>query len=295
VGLVEKIALIPDEPAKDGEFNLAEMLAIAASREVRNDDIVFGGTGLPMVGILTAQCLHAPDSVLVYEAGILDGKSMHVPGSMSDPRACYMSSVLGGLVDTFGFYLQRGLVTLGFLSGASVDKYGGVNVTCIGDYFSPKSRFTGSGGNADIGTQAKRVVYIMVQEKRRFVERNDYTTTPGWWCYDWPSGEWKPKKEVWKGTAFAEYGPYGVISNMGVFRFDEDGIMYLETTHPGVTVNQIRENCGFNLNVSRVEGETPRPTYRQLFVLRELVDAERLFIPEPAPEYPPEIKKVVEA
>lgn len=294
MGLVEKIDQIPDEPAKIGEFSLAEMLAIAASREVRNDDIVFAGTGLPMIGISTAQCLHAPDSVLIYEAGILDGKSMHAAGSVSDQRACYMASCLGGLVDTFGFYLQRGLVTLGFLGGAAIDKYGGVNATSIGDYYHPVNRFPGSGGNSDIGTQSKRVVFIMVQERRRFVERNDYTTTPGWWCYDWPSGEWKPKREVWKDTPFAEYGPYGVISNMGVFRFDENGIMYLETYHPGVTAEQIKENCGFDLNVFKVKGETPRPTYRQLFVVQELVDPERLFIPEPVPEYPPEIKKIIE-
>jgi len=212
---------------------------------------------------------------------------------VSDARAGYMSSTLGGLLDTFGFYLQRGLVSLGFLGGASIDKYGGVNVTCVGDYFTPKNRFTGSGGNADIGTKSKRTVYIMLQEKRRFVERNDYTTTPGWYCYDWPSGDWKPKKEVWKDTPFAEYGPHAVISNMGVFRFDESGIMYLESYHPGVTPDQIKDNCGFELNLSKVKGETQCPTYRELVVLREFVDPERLFMPVDLPAYPPEVKEVL--
>ena len=90
-----------------------------------------------------------------------------------------MSSTLGGLVDTFGYYLQQGFVTLGFLGGAAIDKYGGVNVTSIGDYYKPAHRFTGSGGNSDIGTMAHRTAYIILQEKRRFLERNDYTTTPG--------------------------------------------------------------------------------------------------------------------
>jgi len=135
---------------------------------------------------------------LIYESGVCDGKTMHVPMSVCDHRAANQCSTIGGLVDTFGFFLQSGFVTLGFLGGASVDKYGGVNVTSIGDYYKPNHRFTGSGGNGDIGTMAKRVVYIILQEKRRFLERNDYTTTPGWWCWDFKTNEWKPKKEVWK-------------------------------------------------------------------------------------------------
>lgn len=290
---ISDINKIPDEFAAPGEFHLAEMLAIAASREVRDDDIVFAGTGLPMIGILTAQCLDKPNAVLIYEAGILDGKSIQIPGSVSDQRAAHLSSTLGGLTDTFGFYLQRNLCTLGFLGGASIDKYGGVNVTCIGDYYTPKNRFTGSGGNSDIGTMSHRTIFIMAQEKRRFVERNDYTTTPGWWCYDWPGGEWKPKREVWAGSPFADHGPAGVISNMGVFRFDEDGIMYLETHHTGVTPEQVNENCSFDLDISKVTGETKRPTYRELFILREIVDAERIFLPE-LPEFPPEVTKIVD-
>jgi glutaconate CoA-transferase subunit B len=269
-------------------------MAIAVAHEVRNDDIVFAGTGLPMVGIMTANLLNAPQALLIYESGICDGKTMHVPMSVSDQRAANMSSTLGGLVDTFGYYLQRGYVTLGFLGGAAIDKYGGVNVTSIGDYFSPSHRFTGSGGNADIGTMARRTVYIILQEKRRFLERNDYTTTPGWWCWDFKTREWKPKREVWKGTPFAHCGPEAVVTNMGVFRFDENGIIYLSSHHPGVSVAQVQENCGFELNVERIKGETPAPTYRELFVLREFVDPELIFMPQKL-EYPPAIQSMIDS
>jgi glutaconate CoA-transferase subunit B len=294
----EKMALIdqiPDELAKNGEFVLPETMAIAAAHEVRDDDIVFAGTGLPMVGIMCAQLLNAPHALLIYEAGVCDGKTMHVPASVCDHRAAYLCSTLGGLVDTFGYYLQQGFVTLGYLGGAAVDMYGGVNCTCIGDYYHPTHRFTGSGGNGDIGTLSKRVVYIIMQEKRRFVEKNDYNTTPGWWCTDWRDGKWKPKREVWKGSVFAESGPAAIISNMAVFRFDENGIIYLDTFHPGVSVDKIKQECSFDLNVSRVKGETRRPTYRELFVVREFVDPERIFLPEPLPEYPPNIKKLIES
>jgi glutaconate CoA-transferase subunit B len=79
---------------------------------------------------------------------------------------------------------------------------------------------------------------------------------------------------------------------MGVYRFDEKGIIYLETCHPGVTVEKIKENCGFDLNVSKVKGETPIPTYKELFVLREFVDPELIFLPAKT-EYPAAIKSII--
>jgi len=238
--------------------------------------------------------LNAPHALLIYESGVCDGKTMHVPMSVCDQRAANMSSALGGLVDTFGYFLQGGFVTLGFLGGAAIDKYGGVNVTSIGDYFSPTHRFTGSGGNADIGSMAHRTAFIILQEKRRFLERNEYTTTPGWWCWDFKTREWKPKQEVWKGTPFANCGPDSVVTNMAVYRFDKNGIIYLETNHPGVSVAQVSENCGFDLNVERVKGETPAPTYKELFVLREFVDPELIFMPQKM-EYPPAIQSIIDS
>ncbi|MCF8054140.1 MAG: acyl CoA--acetate/3-ketoacid CoA transferase subunit beta [Deltaproteobacteria bacterium] len=285
---------MPTVPAKVGEFILMELMAIAVAREVRNDDIVFAGTGLPMVGIMAANLLDTPNATLIYESGICDGKTMHVPLSVGDQRAANLSSTLGGLVDTFGYYLQQGFVSLGFLGGAAIDKYGGVNVTSIGDYFSPSHRFTGSGGNSDIGTMARRTAFIILQEKRRFLERNEYTTTPGWWCWDFKTNEWKPKREVWKNTPYASSGPVAVVTNMGVYRFDENGEIYLETVHPGVTVAQVKENCGFDLNVSLVKGETLAPNYKELFVLREFVDPELIFLPQKV-EYTKAIQSIIDA
>ena len=294
--LVELIDKMPTESAKDGEFLLQELMAIAVSHEVRNDDIVFAGTGLPMVGIMTANFLHAPKATLIYESGICDGKTIHTPMSVGDQRAANMASSLGGLVDTFGYYLQQGFVSLGFLGGAAIDKYGGVNVTSIGDYYAPQNRFTGTGGNPDIACMAKRTAFIIIQEKRRFVEMNDFVSTPGWWCWNFKSNpknpKWVPKKEVWKGTPFADCGPVAVVTNMGVYRFDENGIIYLETVHPDVSVEKVKENCGFDINVSKVNGETARPSYKDLFVLREFVDPELLFMPS-KPEYPDAIKDII--
>lgn len=262
---------------KPGQFKPMDLLAVAAAREVTNGDIVFAGTGLPMLAIMLAQLTTAPDAVCIYEAGSVDGRSLSLPTSVGDARCIYQAAVASGLFDVFN-QLQRGMVDLAFLGGAEVDKYGNVNTTGIGKYgLVPEKRLTGSGGNPDINGLARKTVFIMPQEKRRFTEHVDYITSPGWRIPHWPSGEMVHKKEVYN-RAFRG-GPSAVISNMGVFRFDETGEMYLDTYHPGSSPEQIQENCGFELNVSRVSGETELPTFEDLDLLYYTIDPEGIFMP----------------
>lgn len=262
--------------AKIGEFKPIDLLAVSAAREVTDGEVVFAGTGLPMLAIMLAQKTTAPNAVCIYEAGSVDGRPISLPTSVGDARCIYQASVASGLFDVFG-QLQRGNVDMAFLGGAEIDQYGSVNTTAMGGYSPIGKRLTGSGGNADINALAKRTVFIMIQEKRRFVERCSYITSPGWRIPKWPSGEFVHKKEVY-GKAFRG-GPWAVISNMGVYRFDDDGIIYLDTVHPGFTPEQVKENCMFDLNISRVSGETKPPTYDELELLYKTVDPEGIFLP----------------
>lgn len=263
--------------AKPGEFKPIDLLAVAAAREVNDGDVVFAGTGLPMLAIMLAQLTTAPNAICIYEAGSVDGRPISLPTSVGDARCIYQASIASGLFDVFG-QLQRGVVDLAFLGGAEIDKYGNVNTTGMGKYgLIPQKRLTGSGGNSDINGLAKRTVFIMVQEKRRFKERVDFITSPGWKIPKWPGGELVHKKEVYN-LAYRG-GPSAVISNMGVYRFDENGEIYLETVHPGFTPEQVKENCSFDLNISRVIGETKPPTYHELDLLYKKVDPEGIFLP----------------
>ena len=154
-----------------------------------DNEIVFAGTGLPMVAIMLAQKTHAPNLKLIFEAGTLDGRPPQIPTSVGDARCEMGASRASGLYDAFSI-AQRGYVDLGFLGGAEVDQYGNVNTTCIGDYLNPELRLTGSGGNPDINSFAQRTVFIMVHEPRRFVEKVSYITSPGWRVKKWPGGRW---------------------------------------------------------------------------------------------------------
>lgn len=266
-----------NEYAKVGEFKPMDLLAVAGAREVNDGDVVFAGTGLPMLAIGLAQQENAPSARCVYEGGSIDGRPADTPTSVGDARCIYQASRAGGLYEAFFGQLQSGYVDLGFLGGAEVDKYGNLNTTYVGTPLNCKMRFTGSGGNADILSYAKRTVLIMVQEKRRFSEELEYVTSPGWRVKKWPSGEYVPKQEVY--GKFCKGGPSAVITDMAIFRFDEDGVMYLDTVHPGFTVKEVTENVGFNLNISRYSGETKPPTYKQLELLYTKVDPEGIFLP----------------
>jgi glutaconate CoA-transferase subunit B len=267
------------EIAKFEDYTLGDLMTVAACREVRDQEVVFAGTGMPMIAIMLAQKTHAPDLKLIFEAGTLDGRPQELPSSVGDPRCEVGASVASGLYEAFSI-AQRGYVDLGFLGGAEVDEYGNVNTTVIGNYLDPLLRLTGSGGNPDINSFAKRTVYIMVHEKRRFTKEVSYITSPGWRVKKWPSGEWVHRRELY-GRAFRG-GPSSVISTAGVFRFDEEtGRMYLDTYHPGKTPEEIREMCQFDLDISRVQGETPPPTYEEIRLIHEVLDPDQIFLPKP--------------
>jgi glutaconate CoA-transferase, subunit B len=265
--------------AKPGDYTLADLMTVAASREVNDHEVVFAGTGMPMIAIMLAQKTHAPNLKLIFEAGTFDGRPNVIPTSVGDPRCEDGASRASGLVEAFSI-AQRGYVDLGFLGGAEVDEYGNVNTTTIGDYLNPDLRLTGSGGNPDINSFAKRTVFIMVHEPRRFTRNVSYITSPGWRVKNWPSGEFVHRKELY-GSAFRG-GPSAVISTAGVFRFDEEtGRMYLDTYHPGKTPEEIKGLCQFDLDISRAKGETAPPNYEEVRIIHEVLDPEEIFLPKP--------------
>ena len=196
--------------AADG-YILMEMLAVSASREIKDGEVVFAGTGLPMLAALLAKATHAPNSVMVTEAGIYDPSPLHMPTSVSDSRWYYNSPWSAGPHELMHYFLQAGRIDVGFLGGAQIDRYGNLNSTVVGDYNHPKRRLPGAGGASDIAILSKRTIISMVHEKRRFVDSVDYITTPGWKCWKYPEHELVAREELdmWGG-------PAAVVSDMGV-------------------------------------------------------------------------------
>ncbi len=251
------------------DYTLTELMAVTAAREIKDGEIVFAGTGLPMLGAMLAQRTHAPDCCLIFEAGTVASHLAHLPMSVGDPRVMRRAATAAGLAEVFTYVLQAGRVDVGFLSGAQIDPFGNINSTSIGaDPVHPKVRFPGSGGSCDIACLAKRTVIIALHEKRRFPAQIDYITSPGWLN----GGDSRRRAGLVRG------GPSVVVTNKGVMRFRSDTkAMYLASYHPGLTAQAVADETGFPLDTSEAV-ETPVPDLEELRILREVVDPERIFL-----------------
>ncbi|MCK4932422.1 MAG: CoA-transferase subunit beta, partial [Candidatus Aminicenantes bacterium] len=150
-----------------------------AAKELKNREVVFVGIGLPNLACNLARRLQAPELTLIYESGAVGAVPSRLPLSIGDPCLVTDSISVCSMVEVFYYYLQGGLIDVGFLSGAQVDRFGNINSTVIGDYEHPKVRLPGSGGACEISIHAKKIILILNQNKKTFPERIDFVTSPG--------------------------------------------------------------------------------------------------------------------
>jgi len=245
-----------------------EMMAISAGRFIKDGDIVFAGTGLSMLAATAAKRIYAPKAVIFFETGGIDPSLEEIPMDLSDLRVMYGTCLHSGLIEAFSIVGHRRLHTIAFLGAAQIDRYGNLNTTIIGDYWRPKTRFSGSGGACDVSAFASGVITFMQHEKRRFVEKLDYLTSVGWY----QGGDSRRNLGLKRGGALA------VVTNLCVMRFDDaTKEMYLAEYYPGITVDKIVENTGFPIDVSRAREAEP-PSAEDLRILREEVDPQRLIL-----------------
>lgn len=249
-----------------------ELQAVMIARQIKNGQTVVVGTGLPLIGASLAKKTYAPHCHLIVESGLMDCRPKEVPSSVADLRFMANASVLWEQFRYFGFQSNLSkyddIDLISFIGGAQIDPYGNLNSTCIGDYHKPKTRFTGSGGANGIATFFDTII-MMQHQKRRFIEKVDYMTSPGW--INGPNG----RKE--KGLP-ENRGPQAVVTDLGIMKFDpETKRMYVAEYYPGVTLEQIIENTGFEIEVSRaVQSIAPEPEIIKM--LREEIDPSGVFI-----------------
>ncbi len=251
------------------DYNTMELMIVAASRELENGATVGVGTGAPCAAAMLAQKTHAPDLVILFEAGGISPQLPEMPISVGDSRTFYRAIKAGGMCDIMDA-CARGLVDYTFLGGAQIDMYGNLNSTVIGDYEKPKVRLPGSGGANDFASFCWRTMVITPQDKRRFVEKLDFLTTPGWIT----GGNSRTEAGLPEDT-----GPYKIITDMAIMGFDEESKrMTVLSLNPGSTKEMVQENCGFELLWAKNITETPPPTKEELRILREQVDPKKYII-----------------
>jgi len=250
-------------------FTPAELLAVMGARQLPDDATVFAGVGVPLVACALAQQLQAPRLTMIIEGGIIGPqiKPGFLPISTNEMRTAYRATMLPGITDAF-LFAQRGFIDYGFMGGAQIDQYGNINTTVIGDYARPKVRLPGTGGANDIASLCRELIILTVHEKRRFLPRVDFVTSPGW--LDGDGGRQRA------GLHFG--GVSRLITTLGIFGFDPvTRRMRVEALHPGVTLDQVRENTPFEIGtVDRIATTAP-PTAEELEIARSL-DPDRRYL-----------------
>jgi glutaconate CoA-transferase subunit B len=238
-----------------------ELMVAVASREIREGDLVFVGMRLPILAYAVARNAHAPTARGLFEVGLMrDQPASAFLGTMGDPPnvagalwATRMSNVMG--------LMAQGQVDLGFIGGAEVDRFGNLNTSYVGDPGHPKVKLPGSGGGADIAVLSRRWVTLMSHERRRLVDRVAFVTSPG---YGDGSPGWR------KRNGLLGAGPAAIITTLAVLRFPEGGgEAYLDSVHPGHTVDEVRVETGWELKVGDGVGETAGPTEAELAAIRK--------------------------
>ena len=252
------------------DYTAREMMAIAAARQIKDGDIVFCGTGISLLAAMAGKHISAPKSVIFFETGAIDSKLQELPLAVADPRIMYWTSVNGSLADAFATMQNRhtGPHVVGIMGAAQIDPYGNLNSTVLGDYLQPDVRFSGSGGACDVASFVDRTLIFMQHEKRRFVPRVDYLSSPGW--IDGPKARDK--------LGLPGKGPSAVITNLAIMGFDDlSKRMYLDQYYQGITPDQVLDHTGFGVDLSRARPADP-PTERELAILRTQCDPNRLIL-----------------
>jgi glutaconate CoA-transferase, subunit B len=252
------------------KYNMREFIAFTGAGILEDGKSVFVGTGLPMIAGILAQKTHAPDLLIIFEAGGIGPILPELPISVGQSLTCYRSVAASSMHDVMGA-CQAGFVDYGFLGGAQVDMFGNINTTCIGDHYQPKVRLPGSGGANDIASFAhKTIIIAAAQSKRTFVSKLDFLTTPGF--LDGPGAREKAGLPL-------NTGPYRVITQLAIYGFDEKTRrMMLLSLHPGVTVEEVRDNCSFDIIIPEKYTVSPEPSEKDLNILRKEIDPTAMLI-----------------
>jgi glutaconate CoA-transferase subunit B len=228
------------------EFSAAEMMIVAAARELAGTRVCFVGVGLPNICVNLAKRTVAPEVELVYEAGVFGARPARLPLSIGDPTIVTGATAVTSMFELFGYYLQGGLIDVGFLGAAQIDRHGDINTTVIGPYEAPRTRLPGSGGACEIAQNAKSIFVIMRQSPRSFVERLDFRTSLG------------DRVRV-------------VITDLGIYH-RVDGELRLDSIHPGASLDQIRTAMGWDPVVAPNLAATPPPTEVEITLIRDELD-----------------------
>jgi glutaconate CoA-transferase subunit B len=256
------------------EYTIEELISVEMSRHLYDDEMGFVGVGtggkayiracgIPAVAARLAQLSHAPDFMIMF-GPIIDPllDSDKIPETNFEYDLIHWPCRSQITVYDSHQVFKGGKMGIGFVSGVQIDRYGNVNIVSIGDYFKPKVRLPGPLAQPDHFAHARRVFAVMKHDRRTFVEHVDFISGCGHENRDGLPGG---------GTAW-------VFTELAVLDFNEKGLMRLHSVHPGVTVGDVVENTGFELDIPETVPETAPPSDEEIRLIRERIDPKRKWL-----------------
>jgi glutaconate CoA-transferase, subunit B len=242
-------------------WSAVEMMTVSAARALADDDVCFVGIGLPSAACNLARLTHAPRLRLVYESGTIEARPAVLPLSIGDGELCDTALTTVSVPEMFQYWLQGGRITIGFLGGAQVDRFGNLNSTVIGDYARPSVRLPGGGGAPEIAACCRRTFIVMRHSRRAFVDRLAFVTTLG-------HGATGRER---RALGLTTEGPALLVSDLCMMRpHAETKELQVTSLHPGVTRERVAAETGWPVTFAASVEETPAPSTRELEVLRDL-------------------------
>lgn len=240
-----------------------EIMTITASRLLEDGKVLFAGIGQPLVAAAIAKRRQAPRLTTLLEGGMIgiDLLPGELPASTNEVRAAIGAQMLTSAADIF-LMAQRGFFDYGFIGLAQVDQYGNVNTSIVGDVERPKVRLPGPGGANDIASMCNQVVMVTHHEPRRFVERVDFVTSPGYLTGEGSRAE----------SGLHHGGPRWVVTDLALLDFEEQSRrMRVRALQAGVGFEEVQAATGFELVVHDDVYHLPPVADDELAVLRHMV------------------------
>ncbi len=242
-------------------YSTEEMMVVAAARVLKNEDVCFAGIGIPSVACNLARLTHAPDITLIYESGTIGTKPDVLPLSIGDPELSETALTTVSVPEMFQYWLQGGRISIGFLGGAQLDRFGNINSSVIGDYKHPKVRLPGGGGAPEIASLCGQTFVVMRQSRRTFVERVDFITSFGYGS----GGDSRQRLGI------STLGPTLVVTDLCLMQPDpQTKELVVTSMHPGVTREDIIQHTGWPVRFAATVDDTLSPNETELAALRDL-------------------------
>ena len=249
-------------------YTRQEMMAVATGREVRDGELAIFGVGLSMLAGYFAQACHAPNVRSMTEGGVYGATPVGgLPWGIECTRISANATSFTNAIDALGFLVASGRCDVGVIGAAQVDRFGNVNTTGIWDdpvnaqYVPPRVRLNGCGGANDIASGCGRFIIMAQHEKKRFVEKVDYISSPGFLA--------GPGERERLGLSGG--GPAAIITTLGIMRPDPVSCeFFLEAVFPYSSVDEVVANTGWVLKIPDKVGIVEPPSDVELEALRRV-------------------------